>query len=104
MAEKKVAGTAEDAKVKDTAKAKKDVKAKSSGKPKKPSIFARMAKYFRDVAGEFKKVVWPTRKQVLNNCIVVLVTIVVFAVVVWGLDYLLAWLRELIYSGFTPAA
>ena len=78
---------------------KKDVK-----KSKKPSLFARLAKYFRDVAGEFKKVVWPTRQQVVRDCIVVLVTILVFAVVVWGLDALFAWLRELIIGAFTQTA
>ena len=35
---------------------------------------------------ELKKVVWPTRKQVVNNSLVAIVVIVVFAVVVWGFD------------------
>ena len=95
-AKAKGADTVADAKAKDT---KKDAK-----KPKKPSIFARLAKYFRDVAGEFKKVVWPTKQQVIRNCIVVLVTILVFAVLVWGLDRLFNWLRTLLITAFTGTA
>ena len=95
-AKAKGADKAVDPKAKDS---KKDVK-----KSKKPSIFSRLAKYFRDVAGEFKKVVWPTKQQVVRDCVVVLVTILVFAVVVWGLDALFGWLRNLLISAFTGTA
>lgn len=60
-----------------------DKKAKSG----KPGFFARIKKYFRDTAGEFRKIVWPSRKTVINNTIVVLATVVVFAVVVGLLDF-----------------
>ncbi|MEG0913524.1 MAG: preprotein translocase subunit SecE [Oscillospiraceae bacterium] len=68
----------------------------NSAKAKKPSAFSRMGKYFRDVWGEFKKIVWPSRKQIINNTIIVLVTCIAFAVVIWGLDVLFAWLRGLV--------
>ena len=73
---------------------------KTTAKAKKPSFFSRSAKYFRDVWGELKKVVWPSRKQVFNNTIVVLVTCVIFAIVTWGLDLGLGWLRGLLFSAF----
>ena len=63
---------------------------------KKPNIFKRIAAYFRDLRSEFKKVTWPTRKQIINNTIVVLVTIVVAGVVVWGLDSILSLLGGLL--------
>lgn len=66
----------------------------------KPSIFARIGKYFRDTAGEFKKIVWPGWKTVWRNALVVLTMCAVFAVVVWGLDYVFAWLRELLINAF----
>ena len=56
---------------------KKKKKAKGSG---------RIGRWFREMKSELKKVVWPTRKQVVNNSLVAIVVIVVFAVVVWGFD------------------
>lgn len=46
------------------------------------------AQYFREARSEFKKVVWPSRKQVFNNTVVVLTTIVVSGLAIWGLDCL----------------
>lgn len=36
-------------------------------------FFKAIAKFFRDLAAEVKKVVWPSKKQVINNTVVVLV-------------------------------
>ena len=83
------------------AKENKAVAAKKTSAPaksKKDGLFKRIGKYFKDVKGEFKKVVWPTRKQVINNTIVVLALVLVVAVVVWGLDFVLGWLRDLLFS------
>lgn len=67
---------------------------------KKPGFFAKIGKYFRDVKGEFKKIVWPSRKQVMNNVTVVLVMVAIFAVATWGLDLLFAFLRDLLLKQF----
>lgn len=67
---------------------------------KKPGFFARLGKYFRDAKGEFKKIVWPSRKQVWNNVVVVLVMVVIFAITTWGLDLLFAFLRDLLLKQF----
>ena len=42
---------------------KKDVKADK----KKPGVFARIGKWFKDMRSELKKVQWPTRKQTVNT-------------------------------------
>lgn len=55
---------------------------------KKPNFFKKVAAYFRDLRSEFKKVTWPTRKQVVNNTIVVLVMVVLAGIVVGGLDFI----------------
>ena len=65
---------------------------------KKKTIFTRLGKYFRDTAGEFKKIVWPSRKQVFTNCVVVLTMVVIFAILTWGLDTLFGWLREMLIN------
>ena len=67
---------------------------------KKLGFFKRLGKYFKDIWGELKKVVWPSKKQVINNTLVVLAMIAVFAVVVWGLDFVFAWLRDALIQAF----
>ncbi|MEG0833458.1 MAG: preprotein translocase subunit SecE [Oscillospiraceae bacterium] len=64
----------------------------------KKSLFSRFGKYFRDVAGEFKKVVWPSKKQTWNNVVVVLVTVLIFGIIVWTLDFGLNFARDLIFN------
>ncbi len=67
-------------------------------KEKKNGFFSKIGKYFRDVKGEFKKIVWPSKSQIVNNCVVVLVMVLVLGVVVWGLDLLFGFLRDLIIN------
>lgn len=50
------------------------------------NFFGRIGKFFRDTASEMKKVVWPSRKQVLNNTGVVAVVVIVAAVAIMILD------------------
>ena len=57
---------------------------------KKPGFFARWARNLRDMKGELKKVVWPTKKQIINNTLIVLAFVAVCAVFVGGLDALLS--------------
>lgn len=68
------------------AKSKKDKDAKP--KEKKPGIFARIAKWFREMKSELKKVVWPTPKQFGKNTLVALVVMAAAALVLWGFDSL----------------
>ena len=76
MAEEKINQSA--AKV---AEKKKKSKAKGSGK---------IGKWFRSMRSELKKVVWPSKKQIINNCLVAIVVIVIFSIVVWGFDQIAA--------------
>lgn len=49
-----------------------------------------MAKGFlKGVRAELKKVVWPTRKQLINNTVLVVVLILAFAVIVFGFDFII---------------
>ena len=54
-----------------------------------------VVKYFKDARSEFKKVVWPSRKQVINNTIVVLVSMVVSGLAIWGVDTIFMFLIKL---------
>ena len=55
---------------------------------KKPGFFKRVAKWFREMKSELKKVIWPTGKQLTNNTLVSVVMMVASAIVLWGFDWL----------------
>ena len=44
----------------------------------KPGFFARIGKYFSDVRTELRRVVWPSRSEVINSSMIVIVTLVFF--------------------------
>ena len=44
--------------------------------------------YFSEVRGELKKVAWPTKKEVINSTLVVLIAVVVMTTLIFGFDYL----------------
>ncbi len=52
----------------------------------KPGFFQRVGKWFREMRSELKKVVWPTRKELVNNTVVSVVVMLVSALGVWGFD------------------
>ena len=52
---------------------KKDVKADK----KKPGVFARIGKWFKDMRSELKKVQWPSFKQTMNNTGIVILCVIV---------------------------
>lgn len=52
----------------------------------KPGFFKKVGKWFREMRSELKKVVWPTRKQLVNNTVVSVVVMLISALGVWGFD------------------
>ena len=67
-----------------TASEKKQTKGKS--KEKKPGFFTRIRKWARDLKSEAKKIVWPTRKQTINNSAIVIAAILIIGAFIWILD------------------
>jgi len=47
----------------------------------------RIARWFREIRSELKKVVWPTPRQIVKNTLVSLSVMAATAVVIWGLDF-----------------
>ena len=78
-------------KVSDKNKGKTPAKSSAKNQKKQPN---KVAKYFKDLKSEFKKVVWPTKKQVINNTMVVLVTILLIGLFVGGIDIFMGWLLK----------
>lgn len=52
-----------------------------------PSFREKTSKFWKDYNAEFKKLVWPTKQQLVKNSAVVLVTMIVFAAVFALLDF-----------------
>ena len=67
-------------------------------KPEKKSFFARIGKFFRDQKAEVKKIVWPSKKQVINNTVIVLVAVAIFAVVTGVFDWAVGMLVKAVYG------
>ncbi|MBS7359577.1 MAG: preprotein translocase subunit SecE [Oscillospiraceae bacterium] len=63
---------------------------KATEKKEKKNIFKSIAKFFKDLRGEVKKIVWPGRQMVIKSTGVVLAAILVIGAGIWVLDYAIA--------------
>lgn len=57
-----------------------------AGAPAKPSLISRLSEYLKGVKTELKRVVWPSRKEVINSLIIVGVTLIFFALFAFAID------------------
>ena len=51
------------------------------------SLFGRIALFIRQVVAELRKVIWPTRKELVTYTVVVIVFVAAMAAIVAALDY-----------------
>lgn len=65
---------------------------------KKPNIFVRMGRKLKETFSELKRVTWPTFPKVVKSTCVVLVVVLVFLVVVTGINQGLQALLQLLTS------
>ena len=72
----------------------------SSGgsREKKPSVFAQIALFIRQVFGELRKVITPTRQELFKYTGVVLGFVIVMMAIVYGLDVLFVWLTTFVFG------
>ena len=75
---------------------KKSDKDEKAAKKKGPGAGQKMGKYFRDAKGEFKKIIWPTRKEVVHNTGVTLAMCLILGLAVSLFDLGLGALVRLI--------
>ena len=72
------------------------VEKKAKNAEKKPNFFVRVwkkiCKFFSDVKGEMKKVVWTPKEELQKNTKLVLATIVVVAAAIAVVDVLFSWI------------
>ena len=64
----------------------------------KPNFFVRagqtVSKWFRDFKSECKKIVWPSRKHVINNTLVVIGFAIAVMILVYVLDVSFGFVRD----------
>lgn len=85
------------------AKAEKEKKAKADEKKSKPGVFQRIARWFREMKSELKKVVWPTPRQTVNNTVIVIVCVIVVGIFIWLFDWLAALVVDALLHFFGKA-
>jgi len=69
--------------------------AEKESKAKKSSIIKKLIKFFKEVRSELKKVVWLSRRQLLNNIAAVIVICLFFGIFIWALDFGLSWIVDI---------
>lgn len=57
-----------------------------TAKAGKPGLAARARNYFQEVRTEMHRVVWPSRTELTNYSVAVIVTLIVFGTAVWLVD------------------
>ncbi len=56
----------------------------------------RFLNFAREAQFEMRKVVWPTRQETVQTTLVIMVVVVIVGIILWVIDYLLAWAVRLL--------
>ena len=54
------------------------------------NVFSRLALFIRQVVAELRKVIWPTRKELIAYTTVVVIFVLIMAGIIAALDYVFA--------------
>lgn len=54
----------------------------------------RFVRFFKDIRNELKKVIWPTRNQLINNTVSVLMVCLLVGGIIWVSDAILGKIVE----------
>ena len=73
-------------------------KTKKNDKNKKPNFFVRLGRKIKETFMELKRVTWPTVPQALKATGVVIVIVLIFLVVMTGVNFGFSKLLELLSS------
>ncbi len=64
----------------------------------KPNIFQRIKRWFKETAGELRKVSWPTREEALALTRIVLIVTIIMSAILGILDFIFARLVGLLVN------
>ena len=66
--------------------------------PNRPGLGKRIGNYFAEVKVELAKVLWPNKEETISYSKVVLITLILITLLIFGLDYgfsrLVSWLFQ----------
>ncbi len=74
------------------------VAAGGTPREKKLNFFQRIALFIRQVFAELRKVVTPTRQELVKYTAVVLGFVIVMMAIVYGLDLLFTWVVNVVFG------
>ena len=64
----------------------------------KPNFFQRIKRWFKETAGELRKVSWPSREEALSLTRIVLIVTIILAAVLGVFDFIFARLVGLLVN------
>lgn len=59
---------------------------------------SKLSGIFDGVVAEFKKVSWPTQKELIDNTIIVIVFSIILSIFIFGIDQVYSTVLEFIYK------
>ena len=65
------------------------------------NVFTKIQSFFNEVITELKKVSWPSRKEVIDTTLVVIIAVIIFGVYLFLIDLILQAILNGIYKIFT---
>jgi preprotein translocase subunit SecE len=71
------------------------IKARPSGGPVR---FGRVGRFIREVVAELRKVIWPTRKELVTYAVVVIVFISIMMAIIAGYDVVFGWAVQFVFG------
>jgi preprotein translocase subunit SecE len=80
-------------------RAKADTAETAERSQERVGIFGRLFRFVREVVAELRKVIWPTRKELLTYATVVIVFVTIMFTIVATLDYVFAWSVIKVFGG-----
>ena len=80
----------------ETTAQKPEKQTKKPDKNKKPNIFVRIGRKFKETFSELKRVTWPTLPQVFKSTGIVIAIVALFLIVATGINYGFSALLQLL--------
>ncbi len=62
---------------------------------RKDSVIKRFGKFLKAVRSELKKVIWPNREELINNTVIVIISVVLMVFGLWILDSIFGFILGL---------
>ncbi len=59
-------------------------------------MFGRVGNFFNESKQELSKVNWPTREELIGSTVLVIVVTLIMAVIIFGIDLVLAFLMRVV--------